>query len=101
MNENDYDKLFKRVALQEKEAVVPELAAKWIEDNLVGQINKEMLDAQRFKEVNSLDMMQNTSIIYHSESMLEMQFLCLIFIMIFVRTENDGDVGSAMHKFHI
>ena len=36
------------------------------------------LDEQRTMEVNSLDIMQNTGIIYHIESVLEMQFMCLI-----------------------
>ena len=57
INDEAYDKLFKRTALKEKIAVLPELAAKWVEDNIVGGITKEMLDEQRFKEVNSLDMM--------------------------------------------
>jgi hypothetical protein len=30
--------------------------------------------------VNALDIMQNTSIIYHIESILEMQFMCLLTI---------------------
>lgn len=33
-------------------------------------------------ETNSLDMMQNSSIIYHTESVLEMQIACLIFCLI-------------------
>ena len=31
----------------------------------------------RYKEVNGLDMMQNSCIVYHSESILEMQIICL------------------------
>ena len=38
-------------------AVLPELAAKWVETNITGEITKDMLDAQRSVEVNSLDMM--------------------------------------------
>jgi len=80
-NEDYYDKLFKRIALNEKHSVLPVEAATWIEDNIIGGMTKEMLDEQRFKELNSLDMMQNTSIIYHSESILEMQLMSLMYIL--------------------
>ena len=44
---------------------------------LVGKLTKADLDDERMKETNSLDMMQNTSIIYHTESILEMQIITL------------------------
>lgn len=37
--------------------------------------------------------MQNTSLIYHSESVLEMQFLCLITIYYWGQHENTGGSG--------
>ena len=61
----------------------PEDAAEWIQRNVVGQITKEKLDLARFKEVQVLDMMQNSSIIYHCESVLECQIICLISVYFF------------------
>lgn len=60
----------------------PEDSERWINENIIGGITKEKLDKQRHGEVNSLDMLQNTSIVYHPESVLEMQFLCLITIFL-------------------
>ena len=51
---------------------------KWMMNVLPGKITKEKLDDMRQQEVNENDMMQNTSIIYHPESVSEMQFMCLI-----------------------
>jgi len=36
------------------------------------------LDTERMVETNSLDMMQNSGIIYHTESILEMQIATLL-----------------------
>ena len=46
--------------------------ARWCEDTLVGNVTREKLDKQRQDETNVLDMMQNTSIVYHPESLIEM-----------------------------
>ena len=47
-------------------------AIEWVKKNIVGNIRKHELDDERMKETNALDMMQNSSIIYHTESILEM-----------------------------
>lgn len=60
--------------------VSEEEATAWITRCLVGNIRKGDLDDERMNETNSLDMMQNSSIIYHTESILEMQFMCLILV---------------------
>jgi hypothetical protein len=57
-------------------------SAPWIKRCLVGNIAKADLDDERKKETNSLDLMQNSSIIYHTESILEMQIACLILFYI-------------------
>ena len=54
-----------------KKIVKPEKAHDWIYNNVVGQIKQEDLDRNRYLEVNGIDMMQNTCIIYHMESILE------------------------------
>ena len=66
----------------EHEIVTPDKAAEWIQRNIAGRITKEDLDQNRHKEVNGLDMMQNSCIAYHSESILETQIICLIFVFI-------------------
>ena len=57
---------------------------------MVGNITKEMLDNERTNETNTLDMMQNSSIIYHTESLLEMQILCLVVCFVLNRKWKDN-----------
>lgn len=71
LTENHFIELFKKVLTNAEKIVEESEAEKWINECVVGGINKLRLDKQRNMEVNQLDMMQNTSIIYHSESMLE------------------------------
>jgi hypothetical protein len=67
LNEADFEIAYdKSIEVPEKES------APWIKRALVGNIVKADLDEERKKETNSLDLMQNSSIIYHTESILEM-----------------------------
>ena len=45
---------------------------------MICKITKDDLDQQRIKETNAYDMMQNQTIIYHMESLLEMQIFCTL-----------------------
>lgn len=67
--------------------VPPKEAHGWLNDNLIGNITKENLEQERFKEINGQDMMSSALIIYHSESLLEMQFMCCI-TFAFILTPN-------------
>lgn len=58
--------------------VKKEDAHQWIKTRLWGDITQKTLDTQRTHEINNNDLMQNTGIIYHIESVLEMQIMCLI-----------------------
>jgi len=58
----------------------------WVSRCLVGKITKAELDEERRKETNALDMMQNSSIIYHTESILEAQIISLIFCYVLTNT---------------
>jgi len=79
----DYDKLWHKAYLGENTKLVDIAdAAGWINRNLIGDITVDDLNSQRRIEINSLDLMQNSSIIYHSESIIEMQILCLIFSVV-------------------
>jgi hypothetical protein len=69
-------------AIKKGEVVSEKMATGWIKRCIVGSISKLDLDNERMKETNSLDMMQNSSIVYHTESILEMQMLCLITMVV-------------------
>ena len=58
-------------------------ALEWCEETLDGGIRREDLDLQRQRETNVLDMMQNSSIIYHPESLFEMQIMCIALLWAF------------------
>ena len=62
--------------------IAVEDATEWLRRSLVGNIKKGDLDDERMNETNSLDMMQNSSIIYHTESILEMQVMVLILVKV-------------------
>lgn len=62
-------------------------ALDWMHRCVVGKITKERLDAQRQAEVNANDMMQNTSIIYHCESISGTQLLVLLIIWLYAGWE--------------
>lgn len=70
INEPDFDGVYVRESRVNR----------WIHRTLEGSITKEKLDKMRQYEVNSSDMMMNTSILYHPESIAEMQFIitCLV-----------------------
>jgi hypothetical protein len=67
--------------IKNRKEVKPHDSINWIKKCIVGNIRKHELDNERMRETNALDMMQNSSIIYHTESILEMQ-TCLIVAMI-------------------
>ena len=60
---------FKRIKSEER--IAKEDAQAWISRCVVGKIDKKELDDERKNETNALDYMQNTSIVYHTESILE------------------------------
>ncbi len=66
LSQNDFDRISHEQPLQNSESI------DWIKRCIVGHIKKAELDEARKNETNALDMMQNSSIIYHPESLLEM-----------------------------
>lgn len=64
--------------IKAKKEVTPEESQQWIKSNFVGNIAKADLDDERARETNQLDLIQNASILYHTESILEMQMACLV-----------------------
>lgn len=59
-----------------------EEADAWVKRVIVGNISKSDLDEERLAETNSMDMFQNSSIVYHTESILEMQIISLISVFV-------------------
>lgn len=55
----------------------------WVQRCISGNITKALLDKQRQKELNSLDLMQNTNFVYHPESLIEMQIICLLLVFVY------------------
>lgn len=91
-----------------KKKVQPNLAHRWIEECIVGNIRKFELDNERMKETNALDMMQNSSIIYHTESILEMQMCCLISMILLtfywqdkLGYKNQEGMGTSMMLMYV
>lgn len=68
--------------LRAKKEVDEETSIRWVKECVVGRITKQMLDNERMVETTSLDMMQNTSIIYHTESLLYMQTAMLVLSLV-------------------
>jgi hypothetical protein len=58
---------------------------------VVGKIDKKELDDERKNETNALDYMQNTSIVYHTESILESQIISLL--LCYILTNNWGETA--------
>lgn len=94
LSKKDCDSFFEKWFLNEKNFVEPSESKEWIKNSIVGNITKEMLDNQRIKEQNGNDLMQNTSVIYHIESVLEMQMIglaCATFFAQHIHLQSDGN----------
>ena len=78
LSEEDCNQLYQKWYLKEYPYIKQENATEWLNTRLIGKITKFKLDQQRVLEINNSDFLQNTNIIYHTESLLEMQVLCLI-----------------------
>lgn len=67
----------------QKKVVEPKDATGWLEKNVYGHITPDQLNDDRIEELNSMDYMQNSSIFYNPESILEMQiFSCSLILNI-------------------
>lgn len=60
---------------------------KWILNCCDGKITKEKMEETKIKEIRSNDMMQNTGIFYHPESIAEFQVLCLLVAWLVLRRD--------------
>lgn len=61
--------------------IQPEESIDWLNRCVVGKIQKSDLDIERTKETCSNDLMENASIVHHTESIIEMQILCLLSLL--------------------
>ena len=67
----------KKVFVEERNAI------QWIEETVVGPMTKELLEKERFREIDVLDMMQNSGIIYNPQAIIETQIMSSIAIYAF------------------
>ena len=66
LNEKNYMSILTKLQFGEKKNFIEERnAIQWIEETMVGPVTKEILEKERFRELDVLDMMQNTGIIYN------------------------------------
>lgn len=75
--------MLKKVILNETQKVDKNAAEKWLNDNLICHPRKKDLDGQRSSEIDTQDLMQNTSMLYHTESVLEMQIFTTIAVILY------------------
>ena len=80
LDNESFQRIYRRILRKgnSQNILKPAEATEWIETFVLGNITKKDLDNQRIAELNSTDLMENSKIIYHVESILEMQFLVLI-----------------------
>ena len=70
-------------AIEQKRPITADASQDWIRLNVVGRVTKSDLDDERARETDALDMMQNSSIVYHTESITEMQLIAQILVWMF------------------
>ena len=71
---DSYDRFFDQKFLDSsnKKFLKPEESTDWVKEHIIGEPDKKMCDDQRHKEINTADMFTYQSIIFHTESILEM-----------------------------
>lgn len=93
---NSFKRIWEKRLENEKNYIEPIKAIRFIEENTVGGITKGELDDERIKEINGLDMMQNSSIVHHPESIIEVQIIAMsLFCFYEYATFVDGDIKKA------
>lgn len=88
LTQNGFDTVWINHLHKSDYLVPPNEAADWIKENVVGNIDKTQLDEERVHELRKVDLMKNTGIIYHSESIYEMQFIALCWIWLHHKSIN-------------
>lgn len=77
INEAGWEKIFQNKVVKAKQLVPPNDATEWLKDNVCGGFTREDLDEMRNREIKKIDMLVTTGIVYHIESISEMQICCL------------------------
>ena len=72
LTKSDFEMLWNKKMQGMTDFIEPKKAIAFIERINTAKITKDELDDERVYEINGLDMMQNQSIIYHSESIMEL-----------------------------
>jgi len=58
LTKKDYDKIYEKKYLDQTDYVNEKNVYEWFYNNIVGNIKKNELDAERYQEINEADMMQ-------------------------------------------
>ena len=72
MTEEDCKTMYDKWYLNDKPYITKEESSDWLNNKIAGNITKYKLDMQRNDEINDCDLLMNTSIVYHTESIIEM-----------------------------
>ena len=101
LTKDDCEKLYDKWYLNDFPYIKKEEANEWMTTRIVGSITKFKLDRQRNNEINESDILQNTSIVYHTESLVEMQIMCLTIFSIYGvnRYKIEADTATSDEKF--
>lgn len=85
LDPDDYDHAFKQTVLKEKQIVPPEDAERWLNTNLICNPTKYDLDMQREKECSVMDVMQTTNMLYHMDSVVEVQIIANLIVQMYAK----------------
>ena len=56
-SKESYNDIYEKKYLEQHDFVTEETANEWLYNNVVGNIKKQELDAERYQEINEADMM--------------------------------------------
>ena len=77
MNKKYFQQIYTKKNKNAAEIIEPKHSNHFIKTCVVGKMTKKELDDERVREIIGLDMMQNTRIIDHPESIVEVQIIML------------------------
>lgn len=100
LDKKTFNKVWKRRLQKEWEIIDKSKSLTFLKNCVVGKITKEDLDDERVREINKMDMMSNSSIIWHQESINELQIICLSLFTFFYKSLNIGDFTDATVQFN-
>lgn len=77
LTDEGYETVIKNMIMGKLYLIPPIEASMWFKKNVFGKVKRRDLDDARFLEIGSTDMIYNIPMVYHNESISEMQLMCL------------------------